>query len=56
MVVSYEIYEESLWQVSYEMTTCVRFCLSYDCFDYDFIAFKGEIVSIENITLSPTVS
>ena len=33
VVISYEIYETSLWQVSYisyEMTTSVRFCLSYD--------------------------
>ena len=33
MVISYEIYENSLWRVpliSYEMTTSVRFCISYD--------------------------
>ena len=30
------------------MTTCVRFCLSYDCLKWDFIAFKVDIMSIEN--------
>ena len=36
-----EIYETSLQ----------KFCLSYDCFKLDFIAFKVDI-SIENATLS----
>ena len=30
------------------MTTSVRFCLSYDCLKWDFIAFKVDIISIEN--------
>ena len=34
-----------------EMTTCVRFYLSYDCLKWDFIALKVDIISIENITL-----
>ena len=38
------------------MTSCVRFCLSYDCFNSDFIAIEVEIVSVENITLSQTAS
>ena len=55
VVISYEIYETSLRRVSwisYEMTTSVRLCLSYDCLKWDFIAFKVDIISIENITLS----
>ena len=47
VVFSYEIYETSLQQVSsYEMTTSVRFCLSYDPLKLDFIAFKMNIISI----------
>ena len=38
------------------MTTIVRFCLSYDCFKWNFIALKVDIFSIENITLSRTAS
>ena len=30
------------------MTTSVKFCLSYDCLKWDFIAFKVDIISIEN--------
>ena len=48
MVISYEIYETSLWRVfinSHEMTTSVRFCLSYDPLKWDFIAFKMNIIS-----------
>ena len=59
VVISYEIYETSLRRVSeisYEMTTSVRFCLSYDCFKWGFIALKVDIISIENITLSRTAS
>ena len=59
MVISYEIYETSLRrvsQISYEMTTSVRFCLSYDSFKWGFIASKIDINSIENITLSRTAS
>ena len=48
MVISFEI--------SYEMTASVRFCLSYDCLKWDFIALKVDIISIENITLSWTAS
>ena len=51
MVISYEIYETSL---SYEMTTSVRFYLSYDLFTLDFIVVKVDIISIENATLSRT--
>ena len=33
------------------MTTSVRFCLSYDCLKWDFIAFKVDIISIEKNNL-----
>ena len=59
VVISYEIYETSprrVSYISYEMTTSVRFFLSYDCLKWDFIAFKVDIISIENITLSRTAS
>ena len=42
--------------ISYEMTTSVRFWLSYDCFKWDFIALKFEIILIENKWLSRTAS
>ena len=42
--------------ISYEMTTRVRFCLSYDRFKWGFIALKVDIISKENITLSRTAS
>ena len=42
--------------ISYEMTTSVRFCLSYDCLKWDFITFKVDIISKENIKLSRTAS
>ena len=32
--------------MSYEMTTSVRFCLSYDLLNWDIIAFKMNIISI----------
>ena len=38
------------------MTRSVWFCLSYDCFKWDFVALKVETISIENITLSRTAS
>ena len=38
------------------MTTCVRLCLSYDCFKLTFIALNVELVSAENMTLSKKVS
>ena len=35
--------EDLTWVViSYEMTTSVRFCLSYDCLKWDFIALKVD--------------
>ena len=45
MVISYEIYETSLRRVSYisyEMTTSVRFCLSYDPLKVYFIVFRMD--------------
>ena len=48
MVILYEIYETSLRRVElilYEMTTRVRFCLSYDSQKLDFIAFKKGNIS-----------
>ena len=47
MVISYEIYETRqrlVSYISYEMTTPVRFCLSYDSLKWNFIAF---IISIK---------
>ena len=35
--------------MSYKMTSSVRFCLSYDCFKWDFIAFKVDIISKHNV-------
>ena len=49
MVISYEIYETSLRRVSlisYEMTTRVRFFLSFDPLKWVFIAFKLNIISL----------
>ena len=46
--------QQQLWQVlsnSYEMTTNVDSFLSYDCFKWDFIALKVDIISLENKTL-----
>ena len=43
VVISYEFYETSLGRVSkilYEMSTTVRFCLSFDPLKRDFIVFK----------------
>ena len=37
-----------------EMTTSIRFCLSYNRFKQDIIAFKEDTISIENVTLSRT--
>ena len=31
-------------KISYEVTTSVRFCLSYDPFKLDFIIFKVDII------------
>ena len=53
VVISYEIYETSPRRVSwisYEMTTSVRFCLSYDCFkwelkSWDYFNTKHNIVT-----------
>ena len=45
----YEIHEKSLRRVSlisYEMTTSVRFYLSYDFLKWDFVAFKMNIISM----------
>ena len=33
------------------MTTNVRFHLPYDCLKWDFVAFKVDIISLENITV-----
>ena len=54
MVNSSEIYETSLRRVSlipYEMTTSVRFCLSYDPLKWDCFAFKMNITSISKRTV-----
>ena len=42
VVISYVIYETSLWRVSYEMTTSVRFCLSYDSLIMGFYRLKNK--------------
>ena len=44
VVISCEIYETSLWRVSYEMITSSSFWLSYDCLEWDFIAIKVDII------------
>ena len=56
MVIPYEIYQASLLRVSYEMTTNVIFCLSYDLSKELFIAFKVDIISIKNALLFWTSS
>ena len=33
-------------EISYEMTKSVKFCLSHDLLNWDFIAFKINIISI----------
>ena len=43
-----------LAQISYEMTTSVIFCLSYDLSKELFIAFKVENISTKNAFLSRT--
>ena len=58
VVISYEIYETSLRRVSqfsYEMTTSVRFCLSYDPLKWDIIAFKMHIISIRKCNVDTDV-
>ena len=47
MVISIKIYDTSYRRVSfisYEMTTSVRFCESYDPLKWDVIAFKMNIL------------
>ena len=49
MVISYEMYETSLRRVlliSYEITTRVRFYLSYDPLKWDFISFEISFSSM----------
>ena len=55
MVISYEIYETSLRQISYEMTTSIRFCFSHDLLKWDFIAFKMKIISIRKSIIDTDV-
>ena len=48
VIISYEIYETSLRrdsEISHEMITSVRFCLSYDPLKWIFIAFRMNIIS-----------
>ena len=40
---------------AFEMTTSVRFCLSYVPLKWDFFAFKMIIISIRNALLSMTL-
>ena len=42
--------------ISYEMTTSVRFCLSYDPLKMDFTAFKMSFISVRNALLTRTLS
>ena len=59
MVISNEIYETSLWRVSYisyEMTTSVKFCLSHDPLKWDFISFKVIITPIRQRIADRTLS
>ena len=46
---------EEFHKISYEMTTSVRFCLSYDPFKLYCIIFKVDIISKENAMLSWTL-
>ena len=48
MVISYEI--------TYEMTTSVRFCLSYDPLKWDYINFKVNITSVRHVLMTQTLS
>ena len=38
-------------KISYEMTTSVRFCLSYDPFKLDFIIFKVNIKNSSHVAM-----
>ena len=53
----YRVYIEDITPVviSYEMTTCVIFCLSYDLSKELFIALKVDIISTKNALLSRTM-
>ena len=58
VVISYEFYETSIRRVSYisyEMTTSIRFCLSYDPSKWDLIAFKMIIISLRKRTVDMDV-
>ena len=58
MVISYEIYETSLLQVlkiSYEITTSVRFCLSYDPLKRDFIMFRWNCMSVRTCIINTDI-
>ena len=37
------------------MTTSLRFCLSYDCLKWDFIALKVDITSAENNAVTNSI-
>ena len=41
--------------ISYEMTTSVRFCISYDPLKLDFIAYKMNIISIRKCIVDTDV-
>ena len=43
VVISYEICETNLWRVSYEMTTSLKFCLSYGPLKLDSAPSKWTI-------------
>ena len=54
MVISYEFMKrafDEFHKISYDMTTSVKFCLSYDPFNLDFIIFKVGVISLENAML-----
>ena len=48
------IQDLTLVVISYEMSTSVSFCLSYDHLKLNLTAFKVNVISIENATLSQT--
>lgn len=59
MVISYEIYEKIFGEFPnflYEMTTSVKFILSYDYFKQSVIVLKVESISAGNRTLFSTAS
>ena len=43
-------------RIKYEMTTSIKFCLSYDPIKCDFVAFKLSIISVSKRLLTQSLS